>query len=111
MSLGENIKLMRQQKGMSQEELASRVGTTRSQISNIERGFRKTTTDRMVVIADALGCNVADLYDEEEKKQLDEEGKRWAIFNKKMKEKGYTPEDLEKWLKVTEQFMKRDEDK
>ncbi len=108
MSLGDKVRQIRKQRGLSQEELGEKVGLQRSQISKIESNDRRTTYERQIKLAEALNCNVADFYDE--KFQLDEEGKRWAIFNEKMKDRGYTPEELEEWLKLTEKIMKKNED-
>ena len=67
MSIGENIRRRRKLLNMSQQELADQVDLDRSQISNIERGIKKTTIDRLEKIAAALKCNVSDLYGDEQK--------------------------------------------
>lgn len=37
-NIGENIKMLRQMRGMSQEQLGSRIGKTRSAVSQYEHG-------------------------------------------------------------------------
>lgn len=47
---------------MTQEQLAARVGTTKSSISRWESGERDITLGALGAIADALRCEVPDLY-------------------------------------------------
>lgn len=110
MGLGENVRQMRLKRGMTQEELAQKIDLTRSQISNIEKGKRATTYERQIKLAAALNCDVGDLYDEGEKIPLTEEEQRWIVFNQRMKEKGYSPEELERWLEITEKFMNKEKE-
>ena len=44
--------------GLSQQELADRVGTSHSQISRIESGRHRTNLDTLQRIAAALNCNL-----------------------------------------------------
>lgn len=105
MSVGSNIRKIRKLRGISQEELAERIGLTRSQISNIESGRRSTSAKRMSQIAEVLKCRVSDFYDKTEELERDDE--KWVIFGKRMEERGYTLEQLEEWIKVAEAFDKR----
>lgn len=64
-TLGNNIRMYREQKGLSQEELANRCGWTtnnaRSTISKIESGVNGVPTSKVKVIAEQLGVSVCDL--------------------------------------------------
>ena len=51
----EILSVYRKQKGMTQEELASIIGTTRSGISRVESGGQNISLDLYYSIADALG--------------------------------------------------------
>lgn len=51
----ENIKRLRKERGMSQEDLAFESGLHRTYISGIERGVRNVGLDNIGVIAAALG--------------------------------------------------------
>ena len=51
----ENIKRLRKERGMSQEDLAFESGLHRTYISGIERGIRNVGLDNIGVIAEALG--------------------------------------------------------
>lgn len=64
-TLGNNIRMYREQKGLSQEELANRCGWTtnnaRSTISKIESGVNDVPTSKVKVIAEQLGVSVCEL--------------------------------------------------
>lgn len=64
-TLGNNIRMYREQKGLSQEELANHCGWTtnnaRSTISKIESGVNDVPTSKVKVIAEQLGVSVCDL--------------------------------------------------
>ena len=55
------IYALRKQNGLSQQELAERVGTTGQQIGHLESGRRKLTQDWMERLSVGLGCAPADL--------------------------------------------------
>src|SRR5690349_3333650 len=52
--IGEQIKRIRQESNMSQEELANKVGVTRTSITNIERGFQKLPLHLLYNICEVL---------------------------------------------------------
>ncbi len=56
-----SIRAFRKQNGLSQQELAKRIGTTGQQVGNLENGRRKLTQDWMERLAAGLGCGPADL--------------------------------------------------
>ena len=102
MSLGQNIRQKRKEMDMTQWQLADKIGVSESQISNIEVGKRSTSPEKLAKIADALHCNVADLYDLPEKEQIDD---AWILFAKKMKNEGIDPEEAEKWIKYARKII------
>lgn len=53
-SFGPVLRSQRNQKGLSQEELAHRVGLDRTYISLLERGLRQPTLGTIVKISSAL---------------------------------------------------------
>jgi transcriptional regulator with XRE-family HTH domain len=57
-ALGETIRRLRLEMGLSQERLAERAGTDLSQIGGIERGVRNPTYATLVRLATALGTTV-----------------------------------------------------
>lgn len=61
-SLGEKIKQARTKKGLSQEQLAQSVGTTKSTISKYELDKREPNLEMLDKIAYALGLEVWELF-------------------------------------------------
>ena len=64
MSVGENISRMRAANGMSQAELANKVGVCQSMVAQIERGSKMPTVILANDIAKALGGKLTDIVDE-----------------------------------------------
>ena len=58
-AIAQDVAERRQQRGLSQRELAERVGTTQSAIARLERGGRPPRIDTLLRIADALDCDLA----------------------------------------------------
>ena len=55
MTIGQRVKIRREELGMSQEELAKKIGyKSKSSINKIELGFRVLTQSKIKAIADAL---------------------------------------------------------
>lgn len=54
MTAGKNIKAAREEAGISQTELANRIGTTRQQIGKYETDTQDMTVSRLFQIAAAL---------------------------------------------------------
>ena len=57
--IGENIRELRQDKELSQMELAHRCGLTMLHISSFENGERKPNLDQLEKIAGAFGVDIA----------------------------------------------------
>jgi transcriptional regulator with XRE-family HTH domain len=59
---GLRVRELRAPLGLSQEDLAHQAGLHRTYIGAIERGERNLSIDNIYAIADALGCDVTDLF-------------------------------------------------
>ncbi len=59
--LGLRLKHLRQELGISQEELADRAGIHRTYVSGVERGIRNPTVTVMEKLAAGLGVDLAAL--------------------------------------------------
>lgn len=59
--LNDNIKHIRKDKKISQQDLADKIGVDRSTISRIENGEIETTIDNAIKIADTLNISLNDL--------------------------------------------------
>lgn len=64
-TLGKNIQHCRWELSLTQAELAEDVNLTTSYIGQIERGQRKITLDKLVLIAKRLGTNIDRLLGEQ----------------------------------------------
>lgn len=63
--IGKRIRRFRQERGITQEELAYEIDTSAAYISNIERGIKKPSLQKLFDIADIFQVTLNDLiYDE-----------------------------------------------
>jgi transcriptional regulator with XRE-family HTH domain len=60
---GARLREMRISRGLTQPKIAELVGTSASNISDLERGIKVPTLTTVARLADALDCNVTDLVD------------------------------------------------
>lgn len=60
--LGQQIRLIREAKGYSQESFAAEVGIDRSYMGGIERGERNISSLNLIKIAKALKVEVGELF-------------------------------------------------
>ncbi|MBO5228496.1 MAG: helix-turn-helix domain-containing protein [Lachnospiraceae bacterium] len=67
--LAENLKVLRKQKGFSQEELAVRVNVVRQTVSKWEKGLSVPDADALVKLAEVLGVSTSELLGEEVKNE------------------------------------------
>ena len=61
MSVGENIKRLREGAGLTQQELADKVGVGRTWIAQIERGAKCPSIVFSAELAQVLGCSIDEL--------------------------------------------------
>jgi len=62
MDIGPAIRLLRKQKGYTQEQLADFAHTTKSTISNLEGGHQGYSTALLQHLAQALGCPISKIF-------------------------------------------------
>jgi transcriptional regulator with XRE-family HTH domain len=63
-SIGERIRMIRQAKSLTQEELASRAGLTKGFISQVERNLTSLSVESLLGILDALDQKASTFFDE-----------------------------------------------
>lgn len=63
MTIGRNIKSLRERKGMTQYELAEKVGVTQAQICMCEKGSNTPSLRLCIKLAAALSCSLNDIVD------------------------------------------------
>lgn len=64
-SPGHHLLAWREHRGLTQAELAARIGIARSYLTKIERGDRRYDQPFLEAAAEALGCTVRDLLSRE----------------------------------------------
>ena len=62
--VGENVKRLRVEKGISQNRLAKLAGISQSALSSIESSTKAPSIDSVLLLAQALHCSVAELMGE-----------------------------------------------
>jgi transcriptional regulator with XRE-family HTH domain len=68
--VGARIKTAREAEGLSQEQVAQRVGMVRSSIANLEAGRQDMNISRLALVAAAVSLNLADLIRPEDLPEL-----------------------------------------
>lgn len=60
--LGEKIRKLRKEKGLTQEQLAELVGVEPRHISRVEGGYSSPSVERLAVMADVLEVPIKELF-------------------------------------------------
>ena len=66
--VGDNIRLIREKMGLTQEELALRCDLTQGYINFLENGRREYSRESLMKIANALGISISQLFEEGKEK-------------------------------------------
>lgn len=61
--LGARIRALREERGLTQEQLAVRSGLHRTYVSALENGARNTSVDNLWRVAEAFGLPLSELLD------------------------------------------------
>lgn len=59
------VKELRERSGMTQAQLAEKMGTSQGAVALWETGARMPRADKLPKLAEVLGCSVADLFNTE----------------------------------------------
>lgn len=60
-NIADNVKVIRQRRGLKQKVLASLTGISPTSISNIERGKKKVTVEDLYLLSKGLNVTVSEL--------------------------------------------------
>jgi transcriptional regulator with XRE-family HTH domain len=63
-TVGRNIRRLRRERGLSQEELADEIGVHRTFMGGVERGERNLTLQTLERLAERLGVDPVSLLEE-----------------------------------------------
>ena len=64
LAFGQRVRVLRLERGLSQEALADAAGVHRTYVGSVERGERNIALDNINALADALGVSPAKLVDD-----------------------------------------------
>jgi len=101
---GKRLSALRKQKGLSQYELADRLGYSRGQIANYEQGKREPDYETLRKIADFFDVTTDYLLGRTDIRTLNEEDDSLAEINKLIKEYGIEQIgffDIDKWKNLS----------
>ena len=90
-NIGETIRLLRQKKRMSQEQLALQAGINTSYLGQVERGEKNPTIKTLEKIANALEISLSDLISNYSNQKGDRGSNQQFLAL-------LTPEDIKKYL-------------
>ena len=84
--LGENLRRMRERRGITQEELAERVHVVRQTVSKWEKGISVPDADLLMAVAETLQVSVSDLIgvDAVQAKSIEELSVQAAVLNEQI---------------------------
>ena len=68
--LAKNLRLLRAEHGISQDELAARSGLDRTYVSGCERAVRNPTVGTLAKLSTALGVEASQLLETKEERDL-----------------------------------------
>lgn len=63
--IGRRIKARRNELGMNQQSLAEQIGVSYQQVQKYENGTDRVGASRLYAIALALGCNIAEFFEQD----------------------------------------------
>src|ERR1700712_3311678 len=85
--LGRKIRLLRQQKGWSQEEVAKKLDISIPAFSKIETGITDVNLSRLEQVASLFGLSVVGLLDLDEQGEIQQSAVNLAAVNQKLMER------------------------
>lgn len=99
MSIGERIRELRVQKGLSLTELANRAGVAKSYISSVERQIQLNPSIQFLnKVSAVLDVSVEKLIHENDSKEEEEIDVEWLNLAKEAMESGISKEQFKQFL-------------
>ncbi len=97
------IRELRKAQGLTLQDLATKVGTSNQQISQLETGRRRLNVDWLERLSQALGCHPLELLDDGTMARTQQEKAMLELF------RGLSSEQREAFLKATSALAKPEE--
>ncbi|WP_371364566.1 hypothetical protein SRRS_52290 [Sporomusa rhizae] len=102
MNIGERLRFLREQSGISGKALAEKIGLVPSQINKIEHNVTKPSIDSLERICTALGIPLSEFF-AVEKTEIEPELQRFLHSAKKL-----TPAEREKFIELIDLMKSND---
>ena len=80
MSFGENVKLIRKERGITQEQLAEMLEVSRQAVSKWESGDGYPETEKLILLSQKLNVSIDYLVNEQSNMEKEEEPCRPVIY-------------------------------
>ena len=77
--LGRRVKFLRMEKGISQTDMAEKIGLSQTNLSNMESGRTATTIQSLFKMREILGCNMRDFFVDFDSEVVEKEEVKKAI--------------------------------
>lgn len=106
--IGSRLKLLREELGLKQEELAQRLSISPSSIGMYETDKREPNSEIIIKIANFFNVTVDYLLGTSDIRNNNIENNAYFRVMQSAKEKGYTPEDLKLAMDFLDRARKRD---
>lgn len=78
-AIGNKIRILREEKGFSQENLASALDITQSNYARLEKDDNRISVPRLIIIANALETSVAELVGEKANNVVNQNNNHEAV--------------------------------
>lgn len=105
--IGMRIREIRQERKMTLDDLANKLGKSRGYISKLETGQKPINLENLQKIANALNVDVTDLFSNKEKVANPFTGDDdWSFVMKELKEKGFSASEV--YLRMAQEAIERD---
>ena len=97
------LREIRQDRGLTTEQLAEKVGTSNQQVSNHEIGKRKLNIEWIRKYSDALECHPSDIIDGPAAPTTERSKKMLETFE------NMSDQDQERFISMAEAYIKKEE--
>lgn len=102
MSFGNNLKKIRQERSMTQEELAKKINTSRSNIANYENDKNMPSIDILNKLSEIFDCTIDYLLGKSDIRNANEFDFEKELLNIGLSKKDYNPPTKEQQEKIEE---------
>jgi XRE family transcriptional regulator, master regulator for biofilm formation len=109
MRVGQRIREYRENKKMSVQELANRIGVSRSYLSRMETGERPIKTDILEKVSTVLEVPIEDFYPDDQKKIIKHNDEEIIVIDKKIHNLDkFSNEEILEFIRLGQEQLKKD---